>query len=89
MTKKQKKEMKENAIVDKRKKFALRIIRMYRYLCNKKSEFVMSTQALKSGTGNSTFHISLKNSKSKFKIYPNGKHEFFQMGYSVWRMNMI
>ena len=42
--------MKENVIVDKSKKFALRIIRMYRYLCDKKKEFVLSKQVLRSGT---------------------------------------
>lgn len=42
--------MKENVIVDKSKAFALRIIKMYRYLCKEKKEFVLSKQVLKSGT---------------------------------------
>ena len=40
----------ENAIVDKSKAFALRIIKLYKYLCDEKKEFVLSKQALKSGT---------------------------------------
>ena len=40
----------ENAIVDKSKAFALRIIKLYKYLCDEKKEFVLSKQVLKSGT---------------------------------------
>ena len=41
---------KENAIADKSKHFALRIIKMYQYLCSEKKEFVLSKQVLRSGT---------------------------------------
>jgi four helix bundle protein len=40
----------ENPIVDKSKLFALRIIRMYQFLCGEKKEYVLSKQALRSGT---------------------------------------
>ena len=40
----------ENAIVTKSKAFALRIIKLYKYLCSKKREFVMSKQIMRSGT---------------------------------------
>ena len=36
--------------MDKSKKFALRIIKLYKYLCLEKKEFVMSKQILRSGT---------------------------------------
>ena len=43
--------MKENNIVvDKSKRFALRIIRLCRYLCDDKKEYVLSKQLLRSGT---------------------------------------
>ena len=42
---------KDNVIVDKSKAFALRIIKMYKYLCDEKKEFVLSKQVLRSGTG--------------------------------------
>ena len=42
--------MKDNVIVDKSKAFALRIIKLYKYLCEEKKEFVMSKQVLRSGT---------------------------------------
>ena len=40
----------ENVILDKSKKFALRIIKLYKYLCLEKKEYVMSKQILRSGT---------------------------------------
>ncbi len=40
----------DNTIVDKSKKFALRIIRLYKYLCDGKKEFILSKQILRSGT---------------------------------------
>ena len=39
-----------NPIVDKSKHFALRIIRLYKYLSAEKKEYVLSTQILRSGT---------------------------------------
>ena len=42
--------MKDNVIVDKSKAFALRLIKLYKYLCEEKKEFVMSKQVLRSGT---------------------------------------
>ena len=42
--------MKDNIIVGKSKAFALRIIKLYQYLCGEKKEYVISKQLLKSGT---------------------------------------
>ena len=42
--------MKKNAIAEKSKAFALRVIKLYQYLCEKKNEYVMSKQILRSGT---------------------------------------
>ena len=39
-----------NAIVEKSKAFALRIIRLYKYLCETHKEFILSKQLLRSGT---------------------------------------
>lgn len=41
---------KDNLIVDKSKSFALRIIKLYKYLCSEKNEYVLSKQLLRSGT---------------------------------------
>jgi len=42
--------MSHSLVLEKSKVFALRIVRLYRYLCNEKSEFVLSKQVLLSGT---------------------------------------
>ena len=43
--------MKENNIIlAKSKKFAVRIVRLYKYLCEEKHEYVLSKQILRSGT---------------------------------------
>lgn len=41
---------KDNVVVSKSKAFALRIIKMYKYLCDEKKEFVLSKQVLRSRT---------------------------------------
>ena len=40
----------DNVIVDKSKKFALRIIKVYQYLTTEKKEFILSKQLIRSGT---------------------------------------
>ncbi len=40
----------QNIIVDKTKVFALRIIKLYKYLTDDKREYILSKQILKSGT---------------------------------------
>ena len=42
--------MKDSILKNKSKAFALRIIKMYNYLCDEKKEYVMSKQILRSGT---------------------------------------
>jgi four helix bundle protein len=42
--------MKENVIKDKSFAFAIRIVKMYKFLCESKKEFVLSKQLLRSGT---------------------------------------
>lgn len=42
--------MKESIVFDKSKGFVLRIIALYKYLCDEKKEFVLSKQLLRSGT---------------------------------------
>lgn len=41
---------KERTVKYKSKKFAVRIVNLYKYLCNEKSEYVLSKQILRSGT---------------------------------------
>ena len=42
--------MRDNILLNKSKALALRVIRMYNYLCDEKKEFVLSKQVLRSGT---------------------------------------
>ena len=42
--------LKENIVIDKSFQFAVRIIKLYQYLCKEKNEFVLSKQILRSGT---------------------------------------
>lgn len=41
---------KDNPVVVKSRNFAIRIVKLYKYLTNEKTEFVMSKQLLRSGT---------------------------------------
>ena len=42
--------MKDNIVVDKSFDFAVRIVKLYKYLVQKKNEYVLSKQLLRSGT---------------------------------------
>ncbi len=42
--------MTESAIRDKSKMFAIRIVKLYRHLCDEKKEWVLSKQLMRSGT---------------------------------------
>jgi len=42
--------MKNNIVRDKSFDFAIRIVKLYQYICNGKKEFVLSKQLLRSGT---------------------------------------
>ena len=59
----------DNLILVKSKAFALRIIRLYKYLCEEKKEFVLSKQILRSGTsiGANAKEASMAQSKKDFE----------------------
>ena len=42
--------MKENVVKNKSFAFAVRVVRLYQYLCEHKKEFIISKQLLRSGT---------------------------------------
>ena len=60
--------MKENILLDKSKLFAFRIIKLYKYLCDNKHEYILSKQLLKSGTsiGANTKESVFAQSKADF-----------------------
>jgi len=43
--------MSDNIVLSKSMDFALRIVKLYQFLCNDKKEFILSKQLLRSGTG--------------------------------------
>ncbi|WP_457563611.1 four helix bundle protein [Caminibacter pacificus] len=65
--------MRENIIIDKSYEFALRVVKVYKFL-NRKNEFVLSKQLLKSGTSiganvtEAQEAISKKDFKNKMSI---------------------
>lgn len=61
--------MEGNVIADKSKAFALRVIKLYRYLCNEKGEYVLSKQLLRSGTSIGANVKEAVNGKSKADFY--------------------
>ena len=61
--------MKENIILDKSKAFALRIIRLYQYLCETKKEYVLSKQVLRSGTSIGANAKEAAHAQSKADFY--------------------
>lgn len=61
--------MKENVVKNKSFQFAIRIVKLYQFLCNEKKEFILSKQLLRSGTsvGAMIREAEHAESKSDFK----------------------
>lgn len=57
--------MKENVLKDKSFRFAIRIVKLYKYLCDEKKEFVLSKQVLRSGTSVGAMVREAEHSESK------------------------
>lgn len=43
-------QLKDNISLDKSFSFAIRVVKLYKYLCDEKKEYVLSKQLLRSGT---------------------------------------
>ena len=61
--------MESNVILNKSKAFALRIIKLYQFLCENKKEYVISKQILRSGTGIGANAKEGANAQSKADFY--------------------
>ncbi len=57
--------MRKNVLKDKSFIFALRIVKMYKYLTNVKKEYIMSNQLLRSGTAIGALVREAEHSESK------------------------
>ena len=62
-----------NIIVEKSKRFAVRIVNLYKYLINDKKEFILSKQLIRSGTSiGANVHEAIRGiSKADFKSKMN------------------
>lgn len=59
----------DNVILVKSKAFAIKIIKLYKYLCDEKREFVLSKQILKSGTSIGANAREASRGQSKVDFY--------------------
>jgi four helix bundle protein len=57
--------MKENIVKEKSFKFAVRIVNLHKHLCGEKKEFILSKQALRSGTSVGAMVREAEHSESK------------------------
>src|SRR4030042_3830228 len=57
--------MKESVLKNKSFKLAVRIVNLYKYLCDEKKEFVLSKQILRSGTSVGALIREAEHSESK------------------------
>ena len=81
--------MKDSILKNKSKAFALRIIKMYNYLCDEKKEYVMSKQILRSGTsiGANIAEAFYAQSEADFiaKLYISRK----EVGETLYRIDLL
>lgn len=61
--------MSDNILLDKSKAFALRIIKMYKYLTEDKKEYILSKQVLRSGTSIGANAREASRGQSKVDFY--------------------
>ena len=57
--------MDKNIIVDKSFEFAIRVVNLYKYLCEKKNEYTLSKQLLRSGTSIGANVVEAQQAQSK------------------------
>ena len=69
--------MKENVLLDKSKAFALRIIKMYKYLTEEKKEYILSKQVLRSGTSIGANAREASRGQSKADFYAKYMADLF------------
>jgi four helix bundle protein len=57
--------MRGNVLKEKSLKFAIRVVNLYKYLCEDKKEYVLSKQVLRSGTSSGAMIYEAEHSESK------------------------
>jgi len=64
--------MSKNVVKDKSFRFAVRVVRLYQYLCEAKREFVLSKQLLRSGTSAGAMVREAEQAESKADLSIKG-----------------
>ena len=75
--------MKNNIVKDKSFDFAIRIIKLYQYLCNEKKEFTLSKQLLRSGTSIGAMISEAEHAESKNDFINLQLHKKKQMNQFI------
>jgi len=65
--------MKENVIKDKSFAFALRVVKLYKFSCESKKEYVLSKQLLRSGTAVGALIREAEHAESKADVHELNK----------------
>lgn len=65
------KEVRTNLIKEKSFDFALRIVKLYKYLCNEKKEMILSKQLLRSGTSIGAMQRESEHAESTADLFTN------------------
>lgn len=81
--------MKENIILDKSMSFAVRIVKLYKYLCDDKKEFVLSKQLLRSGTSIGANVHEAHNAQSKKDFMAKMYIGFKEASESEYWINLL
>jgi four helix bundle protein len=71
--------MKDNIIRDKSYAFAIRIVKLYKYLCEEKKEFILSKQLLRSGTSIGTNIEEAIGGQSEKDFYSRETHYWIRL----------
>ena len=75
--------MNENILVDKSFTFAIRVVKLYKYLCDDKKEYVLSKQLLRSGTSIGANINESQEAQSKNILDFNTSIQYAQKKYIV------
>ena len=79
----------ENHVLVKSKAFALRVIQLYKYLCDEKREFILSKQLLRSGTSVGANVREAERGKSKPDFYAKMNIALKEAAESAYWMELL
>ena len=81
--------MKENAILEKSMDFAVRVVNLYKYLCEERKEFILSKQLLRSGTSIGANAHEAHNAQSQKDFLSNMYVAFKEAGETEYWISLL